>query len=64
MWAPALAALVVTAAVVAAFERRALGVNAGDPASPQRPVIGLGLIAVVLATVLVVILPYPALPVG
>ena len=62
MWAPALAALVVTAAVVAAFERRALRVSSGDP--PQRPVIGLGLVAVVLATVLVVALPSLALPVG
>jgi arsenical pump membrane protein len=64
MWAPALAAIVVTAVVVAAFEHRALRVSAGDLEAPQRPVIGLGLAAVVLATVLVVVLPSPALPVA
>jgi arsenical pump membrane protein len=64
MWAPALVAFVVTAAVVAAFEHRGLRVSAGDLAPPQRPVLGLGLIAVVLATVLVVTLPSPALPVA
>jgi len=64
MWAPALAALLVTAAVVAAFEHRALRVSAGDLVPPERPVIGLGLVAVVLATVLVVALPSPAIPVA
>jgi arsenical pump membrane protein len=64
MWAPALAALVVTAAVVAGFEHRALRVSATDLAPAERPVIGLGLVAVLLATVLVVALPSPALPVA
>jgi arsenical pump membrane protein len=64
MWAPALAALVVTAAVVAGFERRGLRMSAGDLARPDRPVLGLGLIAVVIATVLVLALPSPALPVA
>ena len=64
MWAPALAALAVTAAVVAAFEHRGLRVSGGDLAPSRRPVIGLGLIAVVLATVLVVTLPSSALPVA
>jgi arsenical pump membrane protein len=64
MWAPALASLVVTAVVVARFEHRALGVSAGDLTRPQRPVFGLGLLAVVVATVLVVVLPNPALPVA
>jgi arsenical pump membrane protein len=64
MWAPALAALVVTAAVVAAIEYRSLRVSAGNLAPPQRPVTGLGLIAVIVATALVVALPSPALPVA
>jgi arsenical pump membrane protein len=64
MWAPALAALVVTAVVVASFEHRGLRMNAGDLAPAERPVLGLGLIAVVTATVLVVVLPSPAIPVA
>ena len=64
MWAPALVALVVTAVVVAVFEHRALRVSAGELTRPERPVLGLGLIAVVVATVLVVVLPSPALPVA
>ena len=39
MWAPAPAALVVTATVAAAFGHRALRVSAKDPGPPQRPVI-------------------------
>jgi arsenical pump membrane protein len=70
MWAPALAALVVTAVVVGWIERGSL--RAGGPAPgrpeaperPERPVFGLGLLAVVLATVLVVVVPAPALPVA
>ena len=64
MWAPALAALVVTAAVVAAVEHRALRVRSGDVAPPERPVLGLGLAAVAAATVLVLVLRSPALPVA
>jgi len=64
MWAPALAALVVTAAVIAGFERRGLRMSAGHLARPERPVLGLVLIAVVIATVLVLVLPSPALPVA
>ena len=65
MLAPALVALVVTGAVVAIFERRELGVSvAGGLIRPQRPVLGVGLIAVVVATVLVVVLRSPALPVA
>jgi arsenical pump membrane protein len=65
MWAPALAALVVTGAVIAIFEHRALRVSvAGDLIRPERPVLGLGLSAVVVATVLVVVLRSPALPVA
>jgi arsenical pump membrane protein len=64
MWAPALAALVVTAAVVAVFERRTLRLSSGELTRAVRPKFALGLIAVVLATVLVVALPSPALPVA
>lgn len=63
MWAPGLAALLVTAGVVVAFEHRALGASSGDPVRPDRPVLGLGLVAVVVVTVVVVVLPSPALPV-
>ncbi len=64
MWAPALAALVVTAAVVAVFEHRSLRVTASEPDRPERSVLGLGALAVGLATVLVVVLRSPALPVA
>lgn len=63
MWAPALAALVVTAVVVAVFERRSLRVTAGRLQRPARPVVGLGVLAVGLAIVLVLVLSSPALPV-
>ena len=63
MWAPALSALVVTALVVAVFERRALTANTDELEQPPPPVLGLGLVAVILATVLVVTLHNPALPV-
>ena len=45
MWAPGLAAVVVTAAVVAGVEHRALRVRAEDLTHPGRPVLGLGLAA-------------------
>jgi arsenical pump membrane protein len=66
MWAPALAALVVTALVVAAFEHRSFR-GGGRPVElkrPARPVLGLGALAVGLAVVLVVVLSSPALPVA
>jgi arsenical pump membrane protein len=64
MWAPALGALVVTAAVVAALEQRALRSDGAEPAAPAPAVLGLGLAAVTLAAVLVVVLASPALPVA
>ncbi len=64
MWAPALAALSVTALVVAVLERQALRVSADDMTAAEQPVLGLGLFAVVAATVLVVALRAPALPVA
>jgi arsenical pump membrane protein len=63
MWPPALAALVVTALVVAILERRALRVGAGELTPAERPTLGLGLVAVVVATALVLALPSPALAV-
>jgi arsenical pump membrane protein len=67
MWLAALAALVVTAGVVALAERRELLTTATPPApapAPRRQVLGLGLVAVLTATVLVVTRPAPALPVA
>jgi arsenical pump membrane protein len=63
MWAPALAALIVTAVVVAVFERHALTPNTDALQQPPPPVLGLGLAAVVAATLLVLTLHNPALPV-
>ncbi len=64
MWAPALGALVVTGAVVAAFEHRALRVGAGELGPPVQPTSALGLSAVVAAALLVLALPSPALAVA
>ena len=64
MWAPALAALVVTAVVIAVFERRALRLAPEAPSEPTRPAFGLGTAAVVTATILVLALPAPALAVA
>jgi arsenical pump membrane protein len=70
MWLPWLGAVIVTAVVVAAAERRSLrgttragarGARAGGPAAG--PVLGAGLVAVLLATAAVVVLPAPAIPV-
>lgn len=64
MWLPALAALAVTAVVVAAAERRSLRADPAEPAAvePVRP--GVGLAAVLTATVLVLVLRSPAIPVA
>jgi len=63
MWFPALTALVVTTCVIAISQRKVLRVNADSPTAADPPVIGLGLVAVVVATALVIALPSPALPV-
>lgn len=66
MWLPWLAAVLATAAVVAIGERRSLRTRAvpaaalSETAPPGRPVLGVGLAAVLLATVLVVTLASPA----
>ncbi|MGO8887218.1 MAG: SLC13 family permease [Streptosporangiaceae bacterium] len=64
MWLPWLASLAVTAVVVAFCERRSLRDSAAQPGEPPRPRIGLGLAAVTAATVLVVVLRTPAIPVA
>ncbi len=64
MWPSWIAALVVTAAVVAVAERRELRRSAGGSVGEERPVLGLGLGAVVAVTAIVVALPSPALPVA
>lgn len=64
MWAPALAALAVTCVVIVVFEHRALRVGALEAAPVRSPTWGLGLIAVVAATVLVLALSSPALAVA
>jgi arsenical pump membrane protein len=76
MWLPWLGALVVTAVVVAVGERRSLrrdgaargaawaaADGAAAPLDSDRPVLGVGLAAVVLATAGVIALPAPAIPV-
>ena len=50
--------------VVALFERRALALGPGEPEEAPRPSFGLGLIAMVAATALIVLLSAPALPVA
>lgn len=62
MWAPALGALVATALVMACFEHRSFRGPVGTATSAPRPVIGLGLAGVLAATVLVLVLHDPAIP--
>jgi arsenical pump membrane protein len=65
MWLPALASLTVTAAVIAWAERSALRARANDLTTlVERPVRGIGALAVLAATVLVVALRNPAVPVA
>jgi arsenical pump membrane protein len=64
MWAPALAALVVTALVVAGLEHRALRTTSGEMQAPERATVGLGLVSIAVVTLLVLTLRSPALPVA
>jgi arsenical pump membrane protein len=64
MWAPALASLIVTAGVVGFVEHRSLRRRVEDLTPAERPVLGLGLVAVVAATVVVVTLRNAAVPVS
>jgi arsenical pump membrane protein len=61
---PALAAAAVTALVVGLVHRRALRTTATPTMKPERPVLGVGLAAIVVVTALVVTLHAPALPVA
>ena len=63
MWLPWLGALIITAAVVAAVERRSLRRVHSEPERAPRPALGLGLIAIFAATVLVIVSRSSALPV-
>ena len=65
MWLPWLAALAITGVVAALAERCSPRSRAQGPAAPPaRPALGLGLAAVALATVAVLVLRSPALPVA
>ncbi len=64
LWPAALAAILVTATVVAICERRSLRTTVTDLTKPDRPQLGLGLLAVGAAAALVVVLRSPALPVA
>ncbi len=61
---PALAAAGVTAFVVGAVHHRALRATIAPTTEAERPVLGLGLLAVAVVTVLVLALRAPALPVA
>jgi arsenical pump membrane protein len=62
--APAgVASVVVTAAVIALWHHRELRADAAPDEEVERPRLGIGLAAIVAATVLVVVLPNAALPV-
>ncbi len=63
MWLPWLAAVAATAAVVGWAERRSLRVPPAEPEPSSRPVLGVGLAAVLAATVLVITVRFSALPV-
>jgi arsenical pump membrane protein len=61
---PWTAAVCLTAAVVALAERRHLRLAPSEAEKRVTPQIGLGLLAVAAATVLILVLPSPALPVA
>ncbi|MGP0030421.1 MAG: SLC13 family permease [Acidimicrobiales bacterium] len=60
----AIAAALVTALVVGTAERRSLRATIAPVSERERPVLGVGLIAVVAVTVLVLVLRSPAAPVA
>jgi arsenical pump membrane protein len=64
MWLAWIAALAVTAAVIALFERRSLRARVDVVAPAERPVFGLGIAAVALAIVLIAVLRSPAIAVA
>jgi arsenical pump membrane protein len=60
MWPAAVAAMAATAITTAVVERRSLHATAPNLDKPERPRLGVGLVAVSVATVLVVLLRHPA----
>jgi arsenical pump membrane protein len=64
MWLAWIAALAVTAAVIALFERRSLRARVDVVAPAERPVFGLGTAAGALALVLIAVLRSPAIAVA
>ena len=63
MWLPWLGAILVTAVVVAIAERQSLRPAVADREPAPRPVLGVGLAAIVAATILVIVIRSAALPV-
>jgi arsenical pump membrane protein len=63
MWLPWLAAILITALVVAGWERDSLRAAAAEPDPPGPVTLGLGLAAILAATVLIVTIRASALPV-
>ncbi len=63
MWLPALCATVVTAVVVALFDRELSATSTVALARAPGPSFGLGLVATVVAAAVVLIAPSPAIPV-
>ncbi len=61
---PGLAAAAVTAVVVGAVHHRELRTTISPTSEPERPVLGVGLVAIAAVTVLVLTLHAPALPVA
>jgi arsenical pump membrane protein len=61
---PWLASVVVTALVIAIAERRSLRTPSSVDGRLERPVLGIGLLAVLAVTILVLVLHSPALPVA
>src|SRR5580704_2347326 len=61
---PSLAAATVTALVVGTWHHRSLRMTTAPVGEPERPTIGLGLLAVAAVTVLVIALRAPAVPVA
>ncbi len=64
MWAPALATLVVTAAVVAVMERKSLRLGSAARGNIERPTLGIGAAAVAASTLCVLVLDSPAIAVA
>lgn len=60
----AIAAALVTALVVGGADRRSSRATVTSVSDPERPVLGIGLVAVVAVTVLVLVLRSPAAPVA